>query len=163
MIKKYILFIVTILFVGINISTLTAEDKVVTVTLKSDQTLRSLAIKYFGEPNDWEVILFYNGFKSPGEVNIGTKLKIPVQLYKKINKQLEDAQKLISQANNEGAGILAKDLVESAISAQKEAVGLKKKGQLDLAYKKATESVNSAGNAIQQTKDKRINPSSTII
>ncbi|MCG2716845.1 MAG: FecR family protein [Candidatus Marinimicrobia bacterium] len=163
MIKKYILFIVTILFLAINISSLTAEDDVVTVTLKSDQTLRSLAIKYFGEPNDWEVILFYNGFQSPGEVNIGTKLKIPVQLYKKINKQLKDAQKLISQANNEGAGILAKDLVESAISAQKEAIGFKKKGQLDLAYEKATESVNFARNAIQQTKDKRIKSISAIL
>jgi len=160
-------FLLSILFIVLSICTIQhsaiAADDEVTVTLKGDETLRSLAIKYFGEPNDWEVILFYNGYQSAGEVNIGTALKIPVGLYKKITKQLGDAQQAITQANNEGAGILAKDLVEAAISAQKESVELKKKGQLDLALKRANEAVASANNAIQQTKTKRIKSISAIL
>ncbi len=164
MVKKYsFLSFVTIILMGVFITLLSAADEVVSVTLKSDETLRSLAIKYFGEPNDWEVILFYNGFQFVNEVNIGTSLKIPVGLYKKINSELNNVQKLISQANNEGAGILAKDLVELAVNAQKEAVELKKKGELDLSYKKAVEAVTSINNAIQQTKEKRIKSISAVL
>ncbi|MBN2602295.1 MAG: FecR domain-containing protein, partial [Candidatus Marinimicrobia bacterium] len=151
-----------LVFLILQFSTMAADGDV-TVTLSGDETLRSLAIKYFGEPNDWEVILFYNGYQSAGEVNIGTALKIPVGLYKKITQQLDDAQQAISQANNEGAGILAKDLVEAAINAQKESVELKKKGQLDLALKRANDAVSSANNAIQQTKDKRVKSISAIL
>lgn len=140
-----------------------AADDVVTVTLKSDETLRSLAIKYFGEPNDWELILLYNGYKSVSDVDIGAELKIPVGLYKRISQQIENAQKAITKANKEGAGILAKDLVEKAIIAQKESVKLKKEGQLDLALKRANEAVAAANNAIQQTNAKRIQSISAVL
>ncbi|MBU0711322.1 hypothetical protein KKA87_05295, partial [bacterium] len=161
MTKRLFIF-VFLLFCLFQYSAIAADDDVM-VTLKGDETLRSLAIKYFGEPNDWEVILFYNGYQSAGEVNIGTALKIPVGLYKKITKQLDDAQLAITQANNEGAGILAKDLVEAAISAQKESVELKKKGRLDLALKRANDAVTSANNAIQQTQTKRVKSISAIL
>ena len=153
----------TILFTLVFNVSLTAADDVVTVTLEGDQTLRSLAIKYFGEPNDWEVILFYNGFRSVGEVNIGTELKIPVGLYKKVVTQLASAQQTITQANKEGAGVLAKDLVEKAVAAQKESVELKKKGQLELALKQANLALLSSKNAIKQTKDKRIKSITAIL
>jgi len=161
MTKRLFIF-VFLLFLLFQCFAIAADDDV-TVTLKGDETLRTLAIKYFGEPNDWEVILFYNGYQSVGEVNIGTALKIPVGLYKKITKQLDDAQLAITQANNEGAGILAKDLVEAAISAQKESVELKKKGQLDLSLKRANDAVLSANNAIQQTQTKRVKSISAIL
>lgn len=157
------LFIFVVLLLSVVWFSAFAADEEVTVTLKGDETLRSLAIKYFGEPNDWEVILFYNGYQSAGEVNTGTELKIPVGLYKQITKRLDEAQQAITKANNEGAGILAKDLVEVAIAAQKESIELKKKGQLDQALKRATAAVASANNAIQQTKDKRIKSISAIL
>ncbi|MDO9547990.1 MAG: FecR domain-containing protein [Candidatus Marinimicrobia bacterium] len=161
MTKRLFIFVI-LLFCIFQYSAIAADDDV-TVTLKGDETLRSLAIKYFGEPNDWEVILFYNGYQSAGEVNVGATLKIPVGLYKKITMQLDDAQQAITQANNEGAGILAKELVEAAISAQKESVELKKKGQLDLAFKRASDAVSSANNAIQQTQTKRVKSISAIL
>jgi hypothetical protein len=140
-----------------------AQDEVITVTLTGDETLRSLAVKYFGEPNDWEVILFYNGFQSTSEVNIGTQLKIPISLYRKFNKTLDSVQELIIQANNEGAGILAKEQLDSGIKAQKEAIELKKKGKLDQAFTKAQEAQHFIQDAIKQTKEKRIKSISAIL
>ncbi len=161
--KPYLLFLLFVIFLMLSVIIGSAQDEVITVTLTSDETLRSLAVKYFGEPNDWEVILFYNGFQSISEVNIGTQLKIPIGLYRKVNKTLDSVQELIIQANNEGAGILAKEQLESAIGSQKEAIELKKKGKLDLAYAKAQEAQNYIKNAIQQTKEKRIKSISAIL
>lgn len=140
-----------------------AADEVVTVVLKSDETLRSLAVKYFGEPNDWEVILFYNGYKSAGEVNIGASLKIPIGLYKKLVAKLAEVQQVITQANSEGAGILARELIEAATLAQKEAIELKKRGKLDSAFEKVLTAASSANEAIRQTKVKRIQAISAIL
>ena len=161
--KPSFLFLLFVIFLMLSVIVGSAQDEVITVTLTSDETLRSLAVKYFGEPNDWEVILFYNGFQSTSEVNIGTQLKIPISLYRKVNKTLDSVQELIIQANNEGAGILAKEQLESAIKGQKEAIELKKKGKLDLALTKAQEAQRSVQNAIQQTKEKRIKSISAIL
>lgn len=156
------LLVVLIICSGMQIHTL-AADEVVSVIMKGDETLRSLAVKYFGEPNDWEVILFYNGYQAAGDVQIGANLKIPVGLYKKLVAKLDEAQEMITRANSEGAGILARDLVEAAVGAQKESIELKKKGELDLAFKRAVEAANAANEAIRQTQAKRIQAISAIL
>lgn len=150
-------------FILIATANLDADNDVVTVTLKGDETLRSLAIKYFGEPNDWEVILFYNGYQSPSEVEIGSSLKIPVGLYRRVTTGIVAALEKISRANSEGAGILAKELVVAAVAAQKSAVELKKAGQLDEALAKAQHAVRDAQQAIEETKAKRIRSVSAIL
>jgi len=140
-----------------------AEPEVIKVKLEDDETLRTLAKKYFNEPNDWEVILFYNGFKSPNDVNSGVTLTIPIGLYWSIVQKLETSQVKINEANTEGAGILAKEELQSAIELQKEAVELKKKGQLDQSLKLFESSIQNSEKAIRQTKQKRIKSITAVL
>jgi len=163
--KKILLFILGCLIINTFSSSFAfaKETDIVKITMKADETLRSIAKKYFGEPNDWEVILYYNGYKSPGEVKTGMTISVPVKLYRSITNKLELSHKTINTANKEGASILAKDLVETALKYQKEAISLKKKGELNRAENAALESIKYAKQAIQQTKDKRIKSINAVL
>lgn len=139
----YFLLIFCIFCSWSQISTAQTQD-VVKTKLQGDETLRSLAKKYFDEPNDWEVILRYNGFKSVNEISDNTVFTIPVKLYSTIVRKNDSALKSIDDANREGAGILAKDMIDKAVELQKQAIELKKNGQLDQAEKTITESLANA-------------------
>lgn len=136
---------------------------VVKVKLQGDETLRSLAKKYFDEPNDWEVILRYNGFNSVNEININTVFTVPVKLYTTIVTKNESTLKSIDEANREGAGILAKEIIDKAVDLQKQAIELKKSGQLELAEKTINESLAYASKALQIAREKRIKSVTAVL
>ncbi|MFH1214456.1 MAG: FecR domain-containing protein [Candidatus Neomarinimicrobiota bacterium] len=158
----YFLLIFCIFCSWSQISTAQTQD-VVKTKLQGDETLRSLAKKYFDEPNDWEVILRYNGFKSVNEISDNTVFNIPVKLYSTIVRKNDSALKSIDDANREGAGILAKDMIDKAVELQKQAIELKKNGQLDQAEKTITESLANANKALQAARDKRIKSITAIL
>ena len=119
-------YLFILLWIGGTLWAQTAEG--VKVKLQGDETLRTLAKKYFDEPNDWEIILRYNNLNSPSEVSSSTVLTIPVKLYASVTQKNTSVLKTIDEANREGANILAREDVVQAISLQKQSTELKKNG-----------------------------------
>jgi len=124
------------------------EPDIVRISLKENDSLRSMASTYLGDPNEWKVILYYNGFAGPADVNADTTIAIPVKLYKETAKRILEAGELTRRANMEGAGILAKDIIENSIRLQNDAVALKNKGKLRQARKVAAEAVEYSQKAL---------------
>ncbi|MCI5149475.1 MAG: hypothetical protein D3916_08825, partial [Candidatus Electrothrix sp. MAN1_4] len=83
----------------------TAEE--VRVTIGADESLRQISERLLGDEDAWPVILRCNGIAHPDAVSPGTSLRIPVGLYKKLSQHLERISLLITQANSEGAALLA--------------------------------------------------------
>ncbi|MCC7430193.1 FecR domain-containing protein [bacterium] len=133
------------------------------VTLKPNESLRTLAQKYFQNPDEWEIILLFNGFHSVNEVNEGTKLTIPTNLYKLLTNNLNEYQKIINLANKDGAAILSKNKISSALENYEKAMNFKKKGQLELAQKSSLEALNFAKKALQETNEKRLQSISAVL
>ena len=154
-------YLFILLWIGGALWAQTAE--VVKVKLQGDETLRTLAKKYFDEPNDWEIILRYNNLNSPSEVSSSTVLTIPVKLYASVMQKTTSVLKTIDEANREGANILAREDVVQAISLQKQSTELKKNGQLEQADKTLSEALLSARKALQTARDKRVRAISALL
>jgi hypothetical protein len=128
----------------------------VQVLLESNVSLRALADRYLGGPDDWEIILRYNGLSSPDALKTGQRLRIPVALYRKTRRTLDEAQMLIASANAEGAGLLAPAGLERAQDRLASALDLKKRGDLDGAGAEAAGAARLAGDALAESRSKRI-------
>ncbi len=139
-----------------------AEKRVETV-FQEDSSLRSLAQEYLGNPDEWELILFYNGFQHPEQLKPGIRLHIPVSLYHRTMEILADAVETSQKANMEGAGVLAKGSIAKAEDLYKQAMYLKKKGELAAAETKASESLQWAEKALAEAGEKKIRSVSALL
>ncbi|MBN2202427.1 FecR domain-containing protein [bacterium] len=127
----------------------------VQVTLESNESLRSLAAKYLGGPNDWEIILLVNGLQSPDQLRTGQRLRIPVKQFHRTVASLDRCRSAIAAANAEGASILATQRITAAADLESRALGRKKRGELDEAQKDADEAARLARAALSETRAKR--------
>ena len=107
-----------------------AKQPNVTITLEHQDSLRTLAKQHFGAPDDWKIILYYNGFQNYEDLPPKASLVIPVQLYKNTTELIRQARELSRLASMEGARILTKDTIEKAIRLEKKALELKSQGKL---------------------------------
>ncbi len=140
-----------------------AEPAEVTVTLEGKQSLRSLAKQHLGAPDDWKIILLYNGFDSYESLPPNASLVIPVRLYKQTMQKLRKARELSHQASMEGARVLARDLIEEAVRRQQEALEYKKRGQLQKAQASAQLAVQAGQGALDETQKKKMRTVSAIL
>ncbi|MDM8541495.1 FecR domain-containing protein [Desulfococcaceae bacterium HSG9] len=165
MYKKFIIIILTLMIGHVSApgAGFTRTQEKVEVVFKQDVSLRSLAQEYLGDPNAWEIILYYNGFKHPSELRPAMKLTIPTGTFKRTVKYLKKAGEISHLANMEGAGILAKDSIEASNRLHISATDLKKRGKLELAEKTALESVQQAEKALAEAKAKKIRTVSAIL
>jgi len=135
----------------------------VKVNIENNESLRSIAKKYLGSPNDWEIILHYNNMQSSDEIRIGQQLWIPVEKYKKIMNLIENCRSIVTKANTEGAGILAEENIKSAIEQLNSSIHAKKMGKLELAEQKAKHAVEEATLALSITREKRMQSIAAIL
>ena len=140
-----------------------AKQSDVTITLEHKDSLRTLAKLHFGAPDDWKIILYYNGFQNYKDLPPKASLVIPVQLYKKTTESLRKARELSRLANMEGARILAKEAIEKAIRLQQNALELKNQGKLEEALKIALQAVQSGTNALSESQKKKLRAVSAIL
>lgn len=140
-----------------------SQSDVVTITYSEKTSLREISKKYFDNPDDWEVILKFNGFNSIAEVSNGAKLKVPIKLYKSVAKKLEGTEKNIQNANKEGAGLLAKEKINSALNEKEKAVSFKKNGDLINSNSAAQSALYFAKEALQDAKNKRVKSITAIL
>ena len=135
--------------------TLAQENKIVRVTYDENTSLRSLAETHLNSPNDWEIILSYNGYKSPSDISPGASLLLPVDEFKKIRTNLNGYAKYISSANKEGAILLAKEYIDNADQIYISVIGAKKSGNLKKAVDLSQKALTAAKKAFTVTKEKR--------
>ncbi len=109
----------------------------VQITLKADESLRQVSERLLGDGNAWQVILRCNWIEHPDAVTPGTSLRIPVELYARLHRHLERAASLISQANREGAALLAEKEIAEAVRLRDQALRLKQEARLQEAVEQA--------------------------
>ncbi len=135
----------------------------VQVTLESNESLRSLAAKYLGGPNDWEILLLVNGLKSPDQLRTGQRLWIPVKQFHRTVAGLDRCRSAIAAANAEGASILATQRITEAAELESQALGHKKRGELAEAQKDADEAARLAQAALSETRAKRLQSVAAVL
>lgn len=140
-----------------------SQSDIITITYLETTSLREISKKYLDNPNDWEVILKYNGFNSIAEVSSGVKLKVPVKLYKAVVEKLEQTEENIQKANKEGAGLLAKEKISSALKEKEKAVSFKENGDLVSSNSAAQSALFFAKEAYQDAKNKRVKSITAIL
>jgi hypothetical protein len=135
----------------------------VRVTFHGGESLRSMAGEYLGDPNDWEVILYYNGLKSSDELKTGRDLWIPAQAYKALTLRIRECQALVVSANAEGAGILVPLRMERATDALNRSIQEKRRGDLGAAAKTVDLAFAEATKALSETGEKRLQSVSAVL
>lgn len=140
-----------------------AAPDTVTVTLEARDSLRQLAQQYLGDPNEWETILRYNGYSDIRQITARTEIRIPVKAYRDASRQIENASRVIQEANLEGAGVLAKAQIGQSIQLKIRAAGLKKAGKLDESEKTATQAIAAGQQALEIARQKKIRSVSAVL
>lgn len=133
------------------------------VHIENNESLRSIAQKYLGSPNDWEIILHYNNIQSADEIRTDQQLWIPVQKYKEVMQHIEHGRSIVTTANTEGAGILAEKEIETAIERLNSSINAKKMGKLTLAKQKAVQAIDDANLALSITREKRMESIAAVL
>ena len=139
-----------------------AQDSV-EVVFDQDVSLRALAEKYLGDPNEWKLIVYYNGFQHLDDLRPEMKLTIPVGLFNRTLKYLQQAGETARLANMEGAGVLAEDSINTAAQLQVSAMNLKNQGNLEAAEKEALNAIHWAEKALSEAKEKKIRSVSAVL
>ncbi|CAK8712551.1 FecR family protein [Candidatus Electrothrix laxa] len=124
----------------------------VRVTLSADESLRQVSERLLGDGDAWQIILRCNGIEHPDAASPGTSLRIPVGLYKRLDRYLERAASLISQANREGAALLAEKEIAEAIRLRDQAQYFKQEARLQEAVDLATLAKTQASAALNKAK-----------
>jgi len=140
-----------------------AKQPGVTITLEHKDSLRTIAKQHFGDPDDWKIILYYNGFQNYKDLPPKASLVIPVQSYKNTTDMLRKARELARLASMEGARVLAREAIEKAIRLQQDALELKNRGKLDEALKIAQQAVQSGESALSEAQKKKQRSVSAIL
>ncbi len=102
-------------FCGNVYSTNRNDNRVVSIRVEENQSIRDISRKYLNDPDLWVDILRANGIKSPDEVQPGTIIRIPVDLIFQAKHELENSLALIQKANEAGAKIFAPEIIADAI------------------------------------------------
>ncbi len=140
-----------------------AKQPNVTITLEHKDSLRTIAKQHFGVPDDWKIILYYNGFQNYEDLPPKASLVIPVQLYKNTTALLRKARELTRLASMEGARILAKEAIEKAIRLQQDAMTFKNRGKLKEALEIAQQAVQAGESALSEAQKKKLQTVSAIL
>ena len=122
------------------------------ITLGTDESLRQVSERLLGDGNAWQIILRCNGIEHPDAIFPGTSLRIPVGLYSRLHRHLERAASLISQANREGAALLAEKEISEAVRLRDRALRLKQEARLQEAVEQAAQAEAGALAALDKAK-----------
>ncbi|MCI5221153.1 MAG: hypothetical protein D3924_00365, partial [Candidatus Electrothrix sp. AR4] len=128
----------------------------VQVTLGADESLRQISGRLLGEEDAWQLILLYNGIENINKAAVGTSLQIPVARFTELNTQLKRSASIISDANSEGAALLATEDIAEAVRLRTLALRLKKEARLDEAAQHAVQAVRTAQAALAKVKRTKI-------
>uniref|UniRef100_UPI00405796C8 ATP-binding protein n=1 Tax=Candidatus Electronema sp. TaxID=2698783 RepID=UPI00405796C8 len=120
------------------------------VTLKADESLRQISERLLGDGDAWQLILRYNGLKNPDA--IGVELRVPVVLHSRLRQHLERSASLISEANKEGAAVLAEKEIAEAVRLREQALRLKKEASLEEAVTQAAAAETAAQAALAKAR-----------
>lgn len=159
--RRWVGFIALVALLARGSAVLAQDD--VRVTLESNESLRSLAAKYLGGPNDWEIILLVNGLQSPDQLRTGQRLRIPVKQFHRTVASLDRCRSAIAAANAEGASILATQRITEAADLENRALGRKKRGELAEAQQDADEAARLARAALSETRAKRLQSVAAVL
>ncbi len=132
---------------------LSAANGDVQITLTKNESLRQISERLFGDKNAWRILLHCNGIENSDAVSAGTSLRVPIALYNKLHQVLAQTALLISEANSEGAALLADKEITEAIHLRDQALRLLQKGQLEEAVQQATLAEAKARTALAKAKD----------
>ena len=135
---------------------LAATDDEVRVTIGPDESLRELSGRLLGKKDAWTLILLYNGFNNVEEVPADTALLVPVKVFTTLNKRLDRCATLISEANSEGAAMLAAKEIARAVQLRDQAMSLKKEARFVEAADIATQATGLAKTALRLSKSGKI-------
>lgn len=128
-----------------------ADD--IRITLGADESLRQVSERLLGDGDAWQVILRCNGIEHPDAASLGTSLLIPVGLYNRLHQHLQRATSLLSQANREGAALLAEKEIAAAVCLREQASYLKQEGHLQEAVEQAIQAEARALAALNKAKN----------
>ncbi|MCI5158435.1 MAG: hypothetical protein D3906_08330, partial [Candidatus Electrothrix sp. AUS1_2] len=145
--------VLCIVLSGTSLFAASTADEVRSVTLGADGSLRRISEHLLGDEDAWPVILRCNGIPHPDAVQPGTTLRIPVGLYKKLRQHLERIASLISQANREGAALLAKEDITRAEQLRDQALRLRQEARLQDAVEQAALAEDKARAALEKAKN----------
>lgn len=137
------------------------EDRV--IRLNEKFSLRDLAREHLGDPDQWRVILLYNGFENLSDLPHQGTITIPAALFKEISKKLDQAGGLIHQASMEGAGVLARENLSQAVRFHAQGLELRSKGQMDKAMENADQALKYSQQALSETRGKRVRSVSALL
>ncbi|MCI5142049.1 MAG: hypothetical protein D3909_10080, partial [Candidatus Electrothrix sp. ATG1] len=126
------------------------------ITFAVDDSLRQLSERLLGDGDTWKIILHFNGIEDPNAVVPGTSLRIPVGLYNTLQRHLKAAASLISQANREGAALLAVEEIAQAVSLRDQAMFLKQEARLQEAVDLAALAEAGAQAALDKAKSSQL-------
>lgn len=129
-----------------------SADGDVQITLKAGESLRQVSEQQLGDGDAWQLVLRYNGLQNPDAVGAGTVLRVPVPLYRKLHQHLEHSAALISEANREGAALLAEQEIAAAVRLRDQALRLKQEARLKEAVKQAALAETAAQAAFEKAK-----------
>jgi hypothetical protein len=122
------------------------------VTLKKNESLRQVSQRLLGDEDAWKLILRYNGIQDPDAVSAGTSLRVPVALYTELCRRLQQAETVISEANNQGAALLAEKEIAKAGRLRDYALALRKEARLQEAAEQAALAETTAMAALEKAK-----------
>jgi len=129
-------------------------QKNITITVKENQTIRSIADEYLGDSNLWEDILRANKLSSPADIKKGLKLVIPIASIQKNQDALNSAITAISEASKSGAKLFAEDLIVKSNSLYEEAITKRKNGNIEESTILAFKAKEEADKAIVESQNK---------
>jgi hypothetical protein len=137
------------------------EDAV--IEFSQGLSMRDLATKYLGNPDDWRILLSANNLQHVSELKPGMKILIPVKQYRKIAGFIENAEEKMRLATMEGAAILSRENMQKAEELKKNALELRKNGNLPGALQAAQQAVGLAEKALAEAKAKKVQSVSAIL
>ena len=163
--KKFrvLLFLLILIHVGTAASLRAQESDTVAVVFTPAMSLRALAAQYLGNPDEWQMLLFYNDLQQLADLRPGMTLTIPTGSFARIMRDVTLAAETARRANMEGAGLLAKAKIDEANRLQVSALTLKNSGKLAAAESAAREAVQAAEQALIEAKAKKIQAVSAML
>ena len=137
--------------------------QVLTLTLDRGTSLRELAKRYLEDPDAWPQILHASGLSSVDQLRPGVELRIPVGASLELARALAALHRLIYQATEAGALILAQPAIEDAMSRQAAAATARRAGALEEANRLAAHGIRAATAALSHSLERRGVPAEAIL
>lgn len=145
------------------ISVLVGQQKEITSSLQATESLRSFTKRTLGDAADWEIILKYNGYSSPDQVQPKARLLVPIGRYKTLTGLISQTNKTLQEASALGAGLLAQSTLAEATRARRRALNLKQNGDLTKATTEIRRALTEAKSAKNKTQAKRVQSVTAVL